>query len=125
MAEDFWIPFFGMIFVIALPVVSALILAYKINQSKHAERMAMIDKGIVIEEPEKKVNKYNALRNGLLMIGLSIGAIVGLLVNRLLDVWEGGFLIFILSILGGGIAFVIYFFIARKMQKEEVQDVNG
>ncbi|MDR1202948.1 MAG: hypothetical protein LBL58_15140 [Tannerellaceae bacterium] len=123
MDEDFWIQVLAMIFVITLPVIGGLLLA-KINQSKHAERMAMIEKGVVIEEPEKKVNKFDALRNGLLMIGLSLGAIAGLSINRYFYIREGGFLIFILAILGGGIAFVIYFFIARKMQREEGQDAD-
>ncbi|MDR1623976.1 MAG: hypothetical protein LBS04_03280 [Tannerellaceae bacterium] len=120
----FWIAVLGIIFGIALPIVS-VVLGYKVSQSKHAERMAMIEKGIVIEEPEKKANKFSALRNGLLMIGLSLGAIAGLSINRYFEIWEGSFLIFILALLGGGIAFVIYFFIARKMQREERQDVNG
>jgi hypothetical protein len=124
MNEDFWIPVLAMIFVMMLPVIGGLLLA-KINQTKHSERMAMIEKGVVIEEPGKKVNKFDALRNGLLMIGLSLGAIAGLSINRYFDIWEGSFLVFILAILGGGIAFIIYFFIARKMQREEGQDVNG
>jgi hypothetical protein len=118
------IPVLAMIFVITLPVIGGLLLA-KINQAKHAERMAMIEKGITVEEPEKKVNQFNELRNGLLMIGLSLGAIAGLSINRYFFIWEGSFLVFILALLGGGIAFVIYFFIARKMQREEGRDVNG
>jgi hypothetical protein len=115
----------GMLFFAIFPAMGALLLAHKTNQAKHAERMAMIEKGIVVEEPERKVNRFNALRNGLLMIGLSLGAIAGLSINRFFDIWEGGFLIFILAILGGGIAFIVYFFIARNMQREEGRDVNG
>lgn len=124
--EEILIPIFGMVFVVALPVVLLILFAQKVNQAKHAERMAMIEKGIVIEEPEKQVNRYNALRNGLLMIGLALGAIAGILLNTFFNTWEGEFLIFVLAVLGGGIAFVVYFFIAKKMQKEEDKELpNG
>jgi ABC-type Fe3+-siderophore transport system permease subunit len=128
MIGGIWIPILGIIagiaFIAAFPVTAALLLAQKTNQAKHAERMAMIEKGVLLEEPEKKANKYSALRNGLLMIGLALGAIAGLSINRYFFIWEGGFLVFILALLGGGIAFVIYFFIARKMQREEGRDAD-
>ncbi|MDH6307023.1 hypothetical protein M2459_003704 [Parabacteroides sp. PF5-5] len=117
MGEDILIPIAGMIFVIALPVVVIAMLAHKTEQAKHAERLAMIEKGIIIEKPQKVINRYNALRNGLLMVGLSVGAICGVVINRLLHAWEGGFLIFVLAVLGGGIAYICYFFLARKMQR--------
>lgn len=109
----------GMITCIVIPVIALVWLSYQMNKNKNAERLAMIEKGIVIEEPEKRANKYNALRNGLLMVGLAIGGCIGVFVNMLINSWEGGFLIGVFTLLGGGAGFVIYFFMARKMQKAE------
>lgn len=121
--ENWLIPALGIIFVFGFPTLAILIVAYRNQQAKHDERIAMIEKGIVIEEPEKKANKYNALRNGLLMIGLAVGALAGMFSEGRLSAWEDGFLVFITSILGGGIGFIVYFFIARKMEREEKKEV--
>ncbi|MDR0429699.1 MAG: DUF4231 domain-containing protein [Tannerellaceae bacterium] len=116
------IPIFGIIFVIGLPIIGSLLFVHKLAEGKHKERLAMIEKGIIVDDSDKserRASKYNALRNGLVMIGLAIGALAGIVVNSFCNTWEGEFLIFVMAVLGGGIAFVIYFFIARKMQKEE------
>lgn len=118
--EAWLIPLVAIVCAVGMPVLLLIILVVKTSQAKHAERMAMIEKGVVLEEPEKRVNKYGALRNGLLLIGLSIGAMTGVWLGRYCeDFAEADFMIFVLAILGGGIAFIVYFFIARKMEKED------
>lgn len=101
--------------VIGLPLILAILVMTKNASARHAERMAMIEKGMVWEEPQKWTNKYNALRNGLLMIGLSFGALIGLWQRDLFANGTSDFLVFIFSILGGGLAFIIYFFLVRRM----------
>ena len=76
--EDWLIPLVAIVCAVGLPVVLLIVLVVRTTRTKHEERMAMIEKGIVLEEPERKVNKFNALRNGLLMIGLALGAIGGI-----------------------------------------------
>ncbi len=119
---DLWVPLAAIAICVGLPVLGGILLGRRSQETKHAERMAMIEKGMIIEEPEKKINKYNALRNGLLMIGLSLGAIAGIFVSKAINTWDGDFMIFILSVLGGGIAFIIYFFIARKIQQTDEKE---
>lgn len=116
---------FGIVFAVGLPIVTVLVLGYRNQVSKHAERMAMIEKGIVIEEPERKVSKFNALRNGLLMAGLALGAIGGLFVRKLFLSWEADFMVFIMALLGGGIGFMVYFFLARKIEKKDKEEEMG
>lgn len=118
--ENWLIPLVAIICAVGLPVLLLIIVVVRVSQSKHAERMAMIEKGVILEEPVRRVNKYNALRNGLLLIGVSLGAITGICAGPYIeDNYVANFMIFVLAILGGGIAFIVYFFIARKMEKED------
>lgn len=117
--EDWLIPLVAIFCGVGLPVLLLMILVVRITRTKHEERMAMIEKGIVLEEPEKKTNKYNALRNGLLMIGLALGAMVGIYFDSSISGdWEG-FSVVIFTVLGGGIAYLAYFFIVLKMMEKE------
>lgn len=106
---------------VGLPVITGLILGYQSMRNRHEQRMNMIDKGIILEEPERKANRYPALRNGLVMIGLALGILFGILMYPAfpnMDGWEE-LIIPMMAILFGGIAFIIYFFLSYKMQKKE------
>lgn len=117
MNEDIIIPVLGIVFAIGLP----LILAMALGKFRHDERMAMIEKGVTLEEPVKKSNRYPALRNGLFMIGLSLGAIIGLYVSPSLPTYSdwADLSVPIMAILFGGVAFVVYFFVSRAMEMKE------
>lgn len=121
MDEDVIIPLMGIICAIGLPVVLGIVLGYQAIKSRHEERMIMIEKGFVLEEPEKKANRYPALRNGLFMIGLSLGIIVGLFMSPVLPLANDWVDLSIptMAILFGGIAFVFYFFLSRHLQLKE------
>ena len=110
--NELWIPILGVICAVGMPVLLGIIASYMTIKSKHEEKMAMIEKGIVLEEamrPERRPNRYNTLRNGIFMIGLSLGVIV-LLVPAI-------------TIMFGGVAFIIYFFLSRSlMEKERLED---
>lgn len=118
------IPIVAIICAVGLPVIMIILLGLDSQKSKHAERMAMIERGAFLEEPEKKANRYPALRNGIVMIGLSLGLIIGLFVDPYLPDYGGFFSLGIpaFTILFGGIGFVIYFFFSRKMQSEETKE---
>lgn len=111
----------GILCTIALPICVALILGYQARKSRHAERMAMIEKGIILEEPEKKANRYPALRNGLFMVFLALGIIVGIYLEPGMpqDSRWADLNIPILAILFGGIGFILYFFLSRIIQENE------
>jgi preprotein translocase subunit YajC len=106
---------------IGLPILVISIIVYKSVQTKHQEKLAMIEKGMILQEPEKRTNKYTALRNGLLLVGLAVGAMIGLGISEtwLRDSFAGDFMIAIMTILFGGIAFLAYFFMIRSMQKQD------
>ena len=65
--NELWIPILGVICAVGMPVLLGIIASYMTIKSKHEEKMAMIEKGIVLEEamrPERRPNRYNTLRNG-------------------------------------------------------------
>lgn len=120
--ENWLIPLVAIICAVGLPVLLLMILVIRVTRTKHEERMAMIEKGIVLEEPERKTNKFNALRNGLLMIGLALGAMAGIFFGDSMSYdWEG-FSVVIFTVLGGGIAYLVYFFIVMKMMEKEKEE---
>ena len=82
--------------------------------------MAMIEKGIVLEEPERKVNKFNALRNGFAddRVGFWVLLVVYIWMIRC-RMTGAGFSVVIFTVLGGGIAYLAYFFIVLKMLEKE------
>lgn len=117
MDEEILIPVVAIVFSIGLP----LLLAMALGKFRHDERMMMIEKGVSLEEPVKRSNRYPALRNGLFMVGLSLGTIVGLFVSPLLPAYGSwvDLSVPIMAVLFGGIAFVLYFFISRAMEEKE------
>lgn len=117
--EEWLIPIVAIVCAIGMPILLLIILVVRTTRTRHEERMAMIDKGIVLEEPERKMNKFNALRNGLLMIGLALGAMAGIYFDRSLSGDWDGFSVVICTVLGGGIAYLVYFFIVLKMMEKE------
>lgn len=111
---------------IGFPVFLGLIASYMSIKSRHEERMALIEKGINPVESrrrEKTPNSYPALRNGMFMVGIAVGTLVGLfLLPYIPDESDWSILtVPILAILFGGIAFILYFFISRKMYAAEQQ----
>ena len=60
--NELWIPILGVICAVGMPVLLGIIASYMTIKSKHEEKMAMIEKGIVLEEamrPERRPNRYN------------------------------------------------------------------
>ena len=104
--EEWLIPLVAILCGAGLPIILLMVVVVRTTRQRHEERMAMIEKGIVLEEPERRANKYGALRNGLLMVGLAFGAILGV-----------SFVIY--TVLGGGVAYLVYFFIVLKMMEKE------
>lgn len=119
--ENLIIPIVAIVCAVGLPVIMVIILGAQALRGRNAERLAMIEKGFILEEPEKKANRYPALRNGIVMVGLAIGLIIGLLVDPYLPLYNDYFSLGIpaFTILFGGIGFIIYFFYSRKMQEKE------
>lgn len=105
---------------VGLPVATAWVVLVQLLKGRHEERMEMIKSGIVLEEPEKKPNRYPALRNGIFMIGLALGIIIAIWMGPVMNVGDWfDMTIPTMAVLWGGIAFVVYFFLARYIQKKE------
>lgn len=110
---------------IGLPVLVALVACYTNIRSRHAERMAMIEKGMspfdASRRRQKGPNSYPALRNGMFMAGLAIGLLAGLFIQPLIPDESGWseLAVPVIALLFGGLAFILYFFISRKMYENE------
>ena len=106
-----------------LPVAALGIGWVVLLRNRHEERIKMIEKGVILEEPEKKANRYPALRNGLFMVGLAIGLILGMFVAPYVPENDFNFLVIpVFSVLFGGFGFIVYFALSRKLQVKERQE---
>lgn len=59
--NELWIPILGVICAVGMPVLLGIIASYMTIKSKHEEKMAMIEKGIVLK-------RLCGLREGLIVI---------------------------------------------------------
>ena len=112
---------------IGLPVVMTIFICYWVLTGKHKERMAMIERGIVPEEAlrtKANPNRYIALRNGMLMASLAIGALIGILIESCFtftNEWHW-LLVPMITVLFGGIGFVGYFFLSHHLEQKEAKE---
>ncbi|WP_317167533.1 DUF6249 domain-containing protein [Dysgonomonas sp. ZJ279] len=95
-------------------------------RARYRERMELIKQGIVPQNaPKPTPNKYRALRNGFLCIGVALGLIIGFVVTQCATYTEeaealiiGSSVLFFL-----GIAYVLFYF-ATKNNKEIDSDIE-
>jgi MFS family permease len=121
MEEGIIVAIIAIISTVLLPVIFISIIGSQYLKQRNAERMAMIEKGIIPEEtekPEKKVNRYAALRNGLLMVGIALGVVLGAMLGPIAVIGKWT-MIFVMALLFGGLSFVFYFFLSRSMEEKE------
>lgn len=118
-------------------LILGLVLGLRTMKNRHAERMALINQGLMPPDtPTKRANpnRFITLRNGIVLVSLAIGIVVGFLLPNLsglsngalvlgdyrVDVETGGFFTVSASIVFFlGLGYLTYFFISRKMEKEE------
>ena len=120
-----WVAILGVICTIGLPIVMAIFICYWVLTGKHKERMAMIERGIVPEEAQRQKanpNRYIALRNGILMVSLALGALVGFMLDSYITNISNYVVLPATTILFGGIGFVSYFFLSRYLERKEVEE---
>jgi hypothetical protein len=122
MMEDVLIPVLAIICIFALPPIVALILGFKWMDARNKERMGLISQGIIPPSASsiKKAtpNRFVSLRNGIVLVSLGIGIVVGFILSNLSNdnIQIGGFFSLSASIVFFlGIGYLVYFFVTRKM----------
>ncbi len=110
--------------IIFFMVVGAIL--WKFFDGRHKERMAMIDKGVVLDSPTKRTSQSSIMRSlkwGLLGLSTGLGLLGGIWIINANDIGdrEGGpFIVIALMILSGGLSLLIFYFIAaNKIPQEE------
>ncbi len=121
------IPALAIVSTIALPVIAGGILGLQWIKSRHAERIGLINQGIIPpDSPKKKSdpNRLVSLRNGIVLISLGIGIIVGFLCSEYLvigrgnEFWmTGASVVFFL-----GIGYLVYFLVVQKIPANRLQE---
>ena len=102
-------------FVTLILFVAAAIIIYKFIVSKHKERMAMIDKGIINTGLDSgKYSKLSAIRNAILFISIGLGLF-------LISVIDFNSIVAELSVLlmVGGVGFIIYYQMVLKRMDDK------
>ena len=112
----------GIISLFVLPTVGAVYICYLMLTGRHRERMALIERGIVPQEGARKANpnRFIALRNGILMASMALGALLGIAIdcNLTLETDWNWLIVPTMIALLGGVGFVGYFFLARGMEEK-------
>jgi len=120
----------AIISIFALPVITAMVLIFKELSSTHKERMGLIQQGIIPpNEPKRKStpNRYRSLRNGIILIGLGIGFIVGILGTNYLVIGEDNPFLFVIAstVLFLGIGYTVFFLITKDSYGNKGDKVDG
>ncbi len=118
------IPIVAIVFAVGLPIGGGIFLFWKNATNKHEEKMKMIEQGLVPEEKPKKISNTTTLRNGMLMLGLGLGAILGLILGKWLEYRDEMILLImpVSSIAFGGLALFICYFIIYNLEQKEKPD---
>jgi|LSQX01.1.fsa_nt_gb hypothetical protein len=127
------IPIIAILSAVALPVIVGSILMFNKINSTHKERMGMIQQGIIPpNEPKRKPkqqstpNRYVSLRNGIILVTLGIGFIVGFLGIQYLVIGEENPFFFLAAsiVLFLGIGYLVFFLITRKVKEYNNFDLD-
>ncbi len=124
------VPIFGILGVFFAPVLAIwIILEFRKSKLRNSERMALIAQGIIPPEETRTKQKSNpnrfvSLRNGIVLIGLAIGILVGFFISEQMQlINEKAFWIYTASILLFlGIGYLIYFFVTRNMSMNDANN---
>ncbi len=124
-----FIPIIAILSSVALPIIVAWILLMKKISSTHKERMGLIQQGIIPpNEPKRKSipNRYRSLRNGIILVWLGLGVIVGFVTANNLGTYENKFLIVIAIIVFFlGLGYLSFFLITRNIKINNGGNAEG
>ena len=116
--------------IFALPLITAMVLIFKKVDSVHKERMGMINQGIIpprISNRKENPNRYISLRNGIVLIAIGIGFVVGIIGKKTLIIGDENPFLFITAstILFLGIGYLVFFLITRNTKSYKKLDLNS
>lgn len=117
------VPILGILCTIALPIGLGVYIVIRTIDSRHKERMGLIQQGIIPPQESKSTpNKYRSLRSGILLVGIATGLILSLSINYWLDLdSDKEFLVIMTSVLLFlGLSYLLFYFLVRN--KEEFQE---
>ena len=115
------VPIVAIVSVFGFPVALLwIILEIRKINLRNRERMTLISQGIIPEEEirqKRNPNRFVSLRNGIVLIGIAVGILVGFSITEGMSlVEEKAFWIYSSSILLFlGIGYLVYFFTTRNM----------
>ena len=120
---------FAIVLSLTIPIVAIIfgsIIAIRKKQSETELRKLLIENNTdletakaLIEEKEKKSNKYSSLRWACILIGLGIGAFADFLLG--LNSVDGIYFWIIIAF-GIGLGLLVSFFVELKLQKNETKE---
>jgi len=107
--------------VLVLAIIFGSIVAIVYLGIRKKERMAMMEKGFDASQFATSKNRsLQSLKYGILLIGIALGILIGkLLATTESFRFEEEAAYFSMIFLFGGLALVIYYFMAKKMLQEE------
>lgn len=105
-------------FVVVAGIIGITILAYVFFMTRHKERMSMIDKGVDASIfIDKNSSLSPTLKFGMLLVGLSIGILIGDWLH-FLGMFKGTAFLS-MAFLFGGLSLIANFVIERKMKENQ------
>ncbi|MBR0527857.1 MAG: hypothetical protein IJJ98_14390 [Prevotella sp.] len=123
------IPISAIVLSLSIPIVAIIcvvVMSIRKKQSETELRKLLIEHNTdletakaLIEEQEKKSNKYVALRWACILIGLGIGAFADFLLGI---VPHDGIYFWIIIAFGIGLGLLVSFFVELKLQKNEAKE---
>ncbi len=119
--EDVLVPVVAIVGVFGFPLFLLwVILEIRKVNLRNKENMSLIAQGIIPEKDGKQKrtpNRFVSLRNGIVLIGIAVGILVGFSISEGMSLEEErAFWIYSSSILLFlGIGYLVYFFVTRNM----------
>ncbi|MGI6574242.1 MAG: DUF6249 domain-containing protein [Fermentimonas sp.] len=123
------IPILGVICAVGLPIVAGMVLGIQWIKARNMERMGLINQGIIpLDSPRRRrsPNRLVSLRNGIVLIALGIGIIVGFLCMEYLVIGSGNtfWVIGASVVFFLGVGYLTYFLVVQKMPHLEKEDAE-
>lgn len=120
---EFIIAAIAIISIFALPIIAGIILGLRFMKNRHAERMGLIEQGVIPPQKEKRrrtPSRLVSLRNGIMLVSLGVGLFAGFILVKYVNFSfiQLGYLNIIVvgtAIVFLGLGYLIYFWVSKDM----------